>query len=233
MLIASCTSIIRRLTARQDDGRAVTVSVIPLHCLPAAKRWGTNSFPSQMGFLDFFILILRWAATSQQLARKRAPAGMIWTPHLVRDWAMTTRTHTQRPTNITGQWFVLFQVTFKAFPAGDWAKVFYAANTWHQGANQPEQHFSEDGPWSVPLWPATNCPSPTANVAMGCKTQEGNSEPSGARSCSSEVSQSLEKARKRDRGGRCYSHTCFSPLLKKPQGILQDPGALAQVGVGN
>lgn len=149
---------------------------------------------------------------------------------------MTTRTRTQRLTNITGQRFILFQVTFEVFPAEDWANVFYAASTWHQGTNQPRQHFSEDGPWSVPLWPGSNCPSPTDPQQMLQWVARHK------RAISNPLAQGLAAQRfhwpwrKQEKGTgmeRCHSHPCFSPLLKKPQGILQDPGALAQVGVGN
>lgn len=81
MLIASCTSIKQRLTAWQDDGRAVTASVIPL-TLPASTQTPSYKLsPSPDGIFGSFRPTLRQAATSQQLTRKGLQQERIWTPH--------------------------------------------------------------------------------------------------------------------------------------------------------
>jgi len=80
MFIASCTSIIWILTARQDDGRAVTVSVIPLTLPANSQPLGYQFIPSPDGIFGSFSPTLRWAATSQQLTSKGLQQERIWTP---------------------------------------------------------------------------------------------------------------------------------------------------------
>lgn len=126
MFIASCTYIIQRLTAWQDDGRAVTTSVIPLKVPASTQTLGYQLTLSPDGTFWIFQPYTKVSSNLTAACWKRSPSGENLDTTFSQETPQWCLEHAQRLTDTTS---VLFQVTLEVFPAGDCANVFHAAST--------------------------------------------------------------------------------------------------------
>lgn len=220
MLIASCTSIIRRLTARQDDGRVVTVSVIPLPLPASSQTLGYQLIPFPDGIHGFFYPYTKvgsnLATARQKKGSSRNDLDTTFSKRLNYDNQNThAETHKYHRAAIC-----LVSSHLQGFSCWGLSKGILCSKYLTLGSKSTWAALFRGWPMVSPSLARHQLPKPHSKCYNGVQDTRGQHRTLWYKVLQLRGFTEPGESKKKGRGGRRHSHTCFSPLLKKPQGIL-------------